>query len=72
MQAHQEPIQPAPTVTTDRTQTSVTDPYAAYVGERHKNTGDYVRLIPICTDRDGDCHSVHAPLFSTNEQQKKT
>jgi len=28
MQTHQEPIQPTPTVATDRTQTSVTDPYA--------------------------------------------
>ena len=28
MQTHQEPIQPAPTVATDRTQTSITDPYA--------------------------------------------
>jgi uncharacterized membrane protein len=28
MQPHQETIQPAPTVGTDRTQTSITDPYA--------------------------------------------
>jgi hypothetical protein len=28
MQTHQEPIQPAPSVATDRTETTITDPYA--------------------------------------------
>ena len=28
MQTHNEPIQPTPTVATDRTETSITDPYA--------------------------------------------